>query len=240
MTSDSRSDIVTTNNDEVDAGVATTNGVRSVPDQFDARQQDSSPVFASAQQCKRSSRDAAGTFAISIEDREGQVVTGRRCNRCGNLKTVVHHVAPRDVVPNRSTHLSVGNNPSRPRGMRPFSGNEGRYAAVDGGARRLWIRDQVTLQADVVDLLRREGSLPKKRIIVALSAALAAIDTALATLLDAQLVECYSARSQRGRMDEFWCIFGQSPVQPISFKFPAAETLAAMQTHATQLYGASK
>jgi hypothetical protein len=124
--------------------------------------------------------------------------------------------------------------------MRPFAGNEGRYAAVEGGARRLWVRDQVTLQADIIALLRSEGHLPKKRIIVALSAALAAIDTALATLLDAKSIERYKARSQRGRMDEFWCIFGQSQARPTTLKFPAAATLTAMQTHATRIYGALK
>lgn len=127
-----------------------------------------------------------------------------------------------------------------PRGMRPFAGNDGRYAPVDVGSRRLWVRDQVTLQADVIDLLRREGALPKKRIIMGLGAALAAIDTALAALLDAQLVECYKARSQRGRMDEHWCLLGQSPARPTTLKFPAAATLAAMQTHATRIYGALK
>ncbi|ALP62371.1 hypothetical protein [Paraburkholderia caribensis] len=125
-----------------------------------------------------------------------------------------------------------------PRGMRPFAGNEGRYVPVDGGSRRLWIADQVTLQADIVDLLTRVGALPKKRIITGLSAALAAIDTELAALLEAQVVERYQALSQRGRMDGHWCLWGQSPARPTTFKTPAAATLAAMQTHATQLYGA--
>lgn len=123
-----------------------------------------------------------------------------------------------------------------PRGVRPFAGNAGRYTPVEGNGRRLWIRDQVTLQQDIVALLQCEGALPKKRIILALCTAQAAIETALAALLEMKAIERYRAKSSRGRMDELWCVEGQAP-RVHGTDFRAMEILAAFQQAAAQRAG---
>jgi hypothetical protein len=96
--------------------------------------------------------------------------------------------------------------------MRPFAGNEGRYATVQGADRTLWVRDQVTLQADVVLLLQYDGPMPKKRIITALGTTQAAIDTALEALLQNGTVARFKAMSARNRMDEHWRISAQESI----------------------------
>jgi hypothetical protein len=240
MMKSSRSYIATAHDYDINAGVPTTNSECGTTDSLNVHEEDSPWVIVAIQQRERSPCYSTRAFTAPVEDRKGQVIAGRGGNRGGNLKTVVHHIAPENMEPNPSTQTPICKVQTRQRGIRPFAGNEGRYAAVEGGVRRLWIRDQVTLQADIVALLRSDGHMPKKRIITGLGAALAAIDTGLTTLRDAQLIECYKARSRRGRIDEHWCLFGESPARPTAFKFSAAATLAAMQMHATQLYGAMK
>lgn len=118
--------------------------------------------------------------------------------------------------------------------------SSGRYAQIVVNGHRQWARDQVALQAEILDLLEREGSLPKKRIIMTLCTAQAAVDIALTALLEAGNIERYRARSIRGRMDEHWCLEGCAPTQSKSgHRYNATEILAAMQTHAAAIYAGS-
>lgn len=106
--------------------------------------------------------------------------------------------------------------------------NSGRYVLVATNGTRQWTRDQVALQADILSLLDRDGALPKKRIIMALSTAQAAVETALDALLRAGKIERYRAMSVRRRMDEHWCVAASAPARgPISYR--AEETLAAFR-----------
>jgi len=118
--------------------------------------------------------------------------------------------------------------------------DSGRYVPVIVNGHRQWARDQVALQADILSLLKRDGSLPKKRIIMALSTAQAAIETALSTLLETGRIERYRAMSVRRRMDEHWCIAGAAPVRvAVTGRYNAIEILAAMQAHAVAIHAGS-
>jgi hypothetical protein len=120
-------------------------------------------------------------------------------------------------------------------GRRPLDTNSGRYVekVVNGSVQ--WVRNQVTLQAEIMALLDHMGDLPKKRIIITLSTAQAAVEQALAALLRDGAIERYRARSVRGRMDEHWCIAARSPVaKPASsgMVYRAHEILTAFQSAA--------
>ncbi|MFM0192392.1 hypothetical protein PQQ65_04820 [Paraburkholderia strydomiana] len=118
--------------------------------------------------------------------------------------------------------------------------SSGRYTPVVVNGHRQWARDQVALRAEILALLKLEGGLPKKRIIMTLCTAQAAVDTALDTLLEAGEIERYRARSMRGRMDEHWCLEGCAPSQSkCGHRYNATEILAAMQTHAATIYAGS-
>lgn len=99
------------------------------------------------------------------------------------------------------------------RGVRPSICNDGRYTAIEVDGHRRRFRDQATLRIDVIALLDRDGALAKKRIIMALHTAQAAIDIALSELEEAGKVERFRAKSARGRSDEYWCINGSAPNQ---------------------------
>jgi predicted transcriptional regulator len=114
--------------------------------------------------------------------------------------------------------------------------SSGRYVPVIINGHRQWARDQVALQADILSLLERDGSLPKKRIIMALSTAQAAIETALNALLQTGKIERYRAMSVRRRMDEHWCVAGQEPATSRA-NFRAMEILAAFQQAAARRAG---
>lgn len=120
------------------------------------------------------------------------------------------------------------------RGRAPIS--SGRYVPVVVNGCIQWARDQVALQAEITALLEQQGSLPKKRIIMALSTAQAAIETALCALLEAGKIERYRAMSVRRRMDEHWCVAGNARAATTGHRFLAEQTLAAMQAHAAALY----
>ncbi|MDE1007546.1 MAG: hypothetical protein OSB38_17915 [Paraburkholderia fungorum] len=115
--------------------------------------------------------------------------------------------------------------------------DSGRYVPVIVNGHRQWTRDQVALQAEVLALLQGQGGLPKKRIIMALSTAQAAIETALNALLHAGTIERYRAMSARRRMDEHWCVAGQAPATSRA-NFRAMEILAAFQHAAARQAGA--
>ncbi|CAB3687962.1 hypothetical protein LMG24238_02962 [Paraburkholderia sediminicola] len=114
--------------------------------------------------------------------------------------------------------------------------DSGRYVPVIVNGHRQWARDQVALQAEILSLLERDGSLPKKRIIMALSTAQAAIETALSALLDTGKIERYRAMSVRRRMDEHWCVAGQASATSRA-NFRAMEILAAFQQAAARRAG---
>lgn len=116
--------------------------------------------------------------------------------------------------------------------------NSGRYVLVDTNGSRQWARDQVALQEEIVELLKEQGGMPKKRIITALKTAQAAVESALASLLHAGTIECYRALSIRKRTDEHWCLFGQSPSarHAMTTRYNALATLTAMQQHAASLH----
>lgn len=120
------------------------------------------------------------------------------------------------------------------RGRAPIS--SGRYVLVATNGTRQWARDQVALQAEIVTLLEQQGGLPKKRIIMALSTAQAAIETALNALLNESKVERYRAMSARRRMDEHWCIAGRAPAAGRA-NFRAMEILAGFQQAAARQAG---
>lgn len=104
----------------------------------------------------------------------------------------------------------------------------GRYVPVIINGQRQWARDQVALQADILSLLERDGGQPKKRIIMDLSTAQAAIETALSALLQTGKIERYRAMSVRRRMDEHWCIAGTAPARS-AISYRAEENLAAFR-----------
>lgn len=127
------------------------------------------------------------------------------------------------------------------RGRAPI--DSGRYVLVDTNGTRQWARDQVALQAEIVELLDQHTGLTKKRIIMTLSTAHAAVETALASLLQADAIKCYRAISARNRLDEHWCLAGRSPVaktNPDSTTcFNATSILTAMQQHAALIHARS-
>lgn len=117
--------------------------------------------------------------------------------------------------------------------------NSGRYVLIDSNGSRQWARNQVALQAEIVDLLGQLGGMTKKRIITTLSTAQAAVETALASLLQSGAIECYRAMSARNRLDEHWCVAGHSPAarSPTSeTRYNAVAVLTAMQHHAASLH----
>lgn len=121
------------------------------------------------------------------------------------------------------------------KGRAPIS--SGRYVPVTVNGCIQWARDQVALRAEIMTLLEQQGGLPKKRIIMALATAQAAIETALKALLEAGKIERYRAMSARRRMDEHWCIAGAAPTRPaVAGRYNATEILAAMQAHAASLH----
>jgi len=114
--------------------------------------------------------------------------------------------------------------------------DSGRYVPVIVNGQRQWARDQVALQDEAITLLKERGALPKKRIIMGLSTAQAAIETALNGQLDAGRIERYRAMSVRRRMDEHWCIAGQAPtVSRVNFR--TMEILAGFQQAAARQAG---
>jgi predicted transcriptional regulator len=115
-----------------------------------------------------------------------------------------------------------------------------RYAPVVLNGIPQWVRDQITLQADIVQLLKRDGALPKKRIFVTLGTAQATVESALAVLLQDGRVERYRAMSGRRRMDEHWCVASTAPVRPaVIGRYNAIEILAAMQAYAAAIHAGS-
>lgn len=116
--------------------------------------------------------------------------------------------------------------------------NSGRYVPVIVNGHRQWARDQVALQAEIVSLLSRDGAMPKKRIIMALSTAQAAVETALDVLSNTGKIESYRAMSVRRRLDEHWCIAGQTPAASRA-NFRAMEILAGFQQAAARQAGST-
>jgi predicted ArsR family transcriptional regulator len=117
--------------------------------------------------------------------------------------------------------------------------SSGRYTPVVVNGHRQWARDQVALRAEILALLTLEDGLPKKRIIMTLGTAQAAVDTALSALLQTGEIERYRARSIRGRMDEHWCLAGRAPAAPrnnSSVRYNAIAILTAMQQHAASIH----
>ncbi|MET3234235.1 UNVERIFIED_ORG: hypothetical protein ABIC54_006451 [Burkholderia sp. 1263] len=107
--------------------------------------------------------------------------------------------------------------------------DSGRYVPVIINGQRQWARDQVAL-------LDKEGALPKKRIIMTLSTAQAAIEMALNALLNSGKINRYRAMSVRRRMDEHWCIAGQAPALRRA-NYRAMEILAGFQQAAARQAG---
>jgi predicted ArsR family transcriptional regulator len=115
----------------------------------------------------------------------------------------------------------------------------GRYVEKVVNGTVQWVRNQVALQAEIVELFDQMGGLPKKRIIMTLSTTQAAVEQALAALLRDGAIERYRAKSIRGRMDEHWCIAGMAPVPPLAAngsRYNAIAILTAMQQHAATLH----
>ncbi|MFM0407481.1 hypothetical protein [Paraburkholderia dipogonis] len=120
--------------------------------------------------------------------------------------------------------------------------DSGRYVLVATNGTRQWTRDQVALQAEIVGLLEQHAGLTKKRIIMTLSTAQAAVETALASLLLAGTIERYRAMSARRRLDEHWCIAGRPPMDKMnvgSSRYNAIAILTAMQRHAAFIHAGS-
>jgi hypothetical protein len=114
--------------------------------------------------------------------------------------------------------------------------DSGRYVPVIVNGHRQWARDQVALQAEIVELLDQHTGLTKKRIIMTLSTAQAAVETALASLRQAGTIERYRAMSARRRLDEHWCISGRMPAASQA-NFRAMEILAGFQEAAARKAG---
>jgi hypothetical protein len=107
---------------------------------------------------------------------------------------------------------------------------------------RQWARDQVALQAEILALLEQHDGLTKKRIIMTLATAQAAVDTALVTMLRGGVIERYRALSARNRLDEHWCLAGKSPVESSNgagIRYNAVAILTAMQQHAASIHAGS-
>lgn len=138
-----------------------------------------------------------------------------------------------------STHTTKQAN-AVARGRAPVS--SGRYVLVTTNGTRQWARDQVALQAEIVELLDQHAGLTKKRIIMALSTAQAAVETALTDMLKGGVIERYRAMSARNRLDEHWCLAGRSPAATASrgaTRYNAFSILTAMQQHAAAIHAGS-
>jgi predicted ArsR family transcriptional regulator len=117
--------------------------------------------------------------------------------------------------------------------------SSGRYTPIIVNGHRQWARNQVALQAEILALLKLEGGIAKKRIIMTLGTAQPAVDTALSALLQTGEIERYRARSIRGRMDEHWCLAGRAPAAPSTtsnVRYNAIAILTAMQQHAASIH----
>lgn len=110
----------------------------------------------------------------------------------------------------------------------PIANGPGRYTPTVINGKVQQVRDKATLRADVIALLRAEGPVPATRITRTLQTAYRIIRATLARAEADGEVESYLARSSRGRMDEFWCIVGEAPVQP-RYNFDGAGILAAFR-----------
>lgn len=110
-----------------------------------------------------------------------------------------------------------------------------RYISAHRDGKAVRLRDQVALQNDIVIMLEQHGPLPKKRLIIDLHSALAAMDVALAELQAAKRVERFRALSARKRMDEFWCVFGTAPAKAMA-GYRAHEILSAFRDAAALHY----
>ncbi|MFM0002610.1 hypothetical protein PQR57_16435 [Paraburkholderia dipogonis] len=126
--------------------------------------------------------------------------------------------------------------------MGRLSIRSGRYVPVIVNGHRQWARDQVALQAEILALLEQHGGLTKKRIIMTLATAQAAVNTALVTMLRDGVIERYRALSARNRLDEHWCLAGKSPVASnngAGIRYNAVAILNAMQQHAASIHAGS-
>ncbi|MBB5443254.1 MULTISPECIES: hypothetical protein [unclassified Paraburkholderia] len=103
-----------------------------------------------------------------------------------------------------------------------------KYIFVTANGRTQRMRNPIALRADIVALLTREGAMGKRSIINTLSVGQDSVAHALDCLLAEGVVERYRTMSVRNRMDQLWCIAGQSPVKQY-VRFNGAETLAAFQ-----------
>ncbi len=90
----------------------------------------------------------------------------------------------------------------------------GRYTPTVINGKVQQMRDKATLRADAVALLQSDGPLPKKRIINGLRTVQWLVDEVLLAAEAEGQIERFRMLSQRGRMDEFWCIAGRAPVRP--------------------------
>lgn len=110
-----------------------------------------------------------------------------------------------------------------------------RYICVLRDGHMVRMRDQETLRMDILTLLKAEGPMPKRRLMTSTRSTHMLIETALQDLLGDGQVEKYRAKSERGRIDEFWCTKGRSPAAKHVSRFQGAETLAAFQAEARRV-----
>lgn len=103
-----------------------------------------------------------------------------------------------------------------------------KYITVVVNARSVRRRNPVALRADILKLLASNGATGKRRIINELRVGQESTDEALRALRAEGKVEKYKAMSIRNRMDELWCLAGESPVKRRT-DFRGADTLAALQ-----------
>jgi len=115
----------------------------------------------------------------------------------------------------------------------PIANLPGRYAPTLINGTVQHVRDKVALQADAVALLRKNGPLPKKKIITALRTVKWLVDEVMETAEADGKIERFRMRSSRGRMDEFWCAAGMATAHTVAYN--GSLTLAAMQAHAMTL-----
>lgn len=117
----------------------------------------------------------------------------------------------------------------------PIAHLPGRYTPTIINGVVQHVRDKATLRTDIVELLRIEARLPKKRIIMALHTVKWLVDAAMDDAEAAGEIERFRMLSSRGRMDEFWCLAGEAPIRP-TYTIRSAETLAAFQAAAAARY----
>jgi hypothetical protein len=94
------------------------------------------------------------------------------------------------------------------------------------------VRSQAVLSSEVLANLRAEGPMPKRRLMTSTGSTHMLVDMVLQDLLGDGKVEKYRAKSQRGRIDEFWCIKGNAPAAKHVSCFKGDATLAALQAEA--------